>query len=155
MFCLHTFCIVCYMMGFRTYYCKMFFLGKLNILNWRNLRNSRSRKVMLTSPPFSPFFPEMVIYLSCGSHPSSTRRKEVILITRNWKFRAEKALQINLVKLILIFLIYSFTIYYPLPNSFLLLILRKCITSSPKCYKRFPFWWPFHSLVKPHVHVKS
>ena len=117
-------------------------------LSWRSLRNSRSRKVMLTSPPFSALFPEMVIYLSCRIYPSSTRRKEVIIITRNWKFRAEKAVQINLVILTLIFLTYSFTIYYPLPNSFVLLILHKCFVSSSKCYKSFPFWRPFHSLVK-------
>ena len=140
LFCLRTFCAICYVMGFRTHYHKIWYLGKLNILSWKGLRKQQKWEGHSDLLPIPyPSSLKWVMYLSCGIYPSFTIRNEGILITRNWEFRAEKEVQTNLVKLTLIFLIIPSPFTTPSPNSFVLLILHKCTVSLSKYYKSFLF----------------
>lgn len=61
----------------------------------------------LLLPPLapSPFPLKQVIKLSCEGYFPCTRKKEDITVTRAWEFGAEKSVQINLIKLTLIFLL--------------------------------------------------
>lgn len=78
----------------------------------------------LWPPHFSYPLPWMVIYHSYGYY-------QKFIININREFRAEKAVQTNLVKLTFLFLVSPSPFSTSIPNSFVLSILHKFIVSLP------------------------